>query len=74
MALPGESRLGNFTNGTVLLQTLSLEREVDRPVSRQRIETRLLTRQNGQWAGYSYRWNEAGTASVTCDMPPARPA
>jgi uncharacterized repeat protein (TIGR03806 family) len=58
MALPDGSRLGNFTNGAVLVQTLSLEREAGNPASRQRIETRLLTRQEGQWIGYSYRWEE----------------
>jgi uncharacterized repeat protein (TIGR03806 family) len=59
MALPDDSRIGHLTNGAVLVQTLSLEREVGNPVSRQRIETRLLTRQYSQWVGYSYRWNES---------------
>jgi putative heme-binding domain-containing protein len=59
MALPGESRIGNFANGTVLVQTLSLEREAGDPASRQRVETRLFTRQGGQWVGYSYRWDES---------------
>lgn len=58
MALPDESRIGRLTNGAVLVQTLSLEREVGKSASRHRIETRLLTRQNGQWVGYSYRWND----------------
>ncbi len=66
VALPDDTRIGyasaggwNFTNGAVLVQTLSLEREAGKPTSRQRIETRLLVRQNGQWTGYSYRWNDA---------------
>jgi uncharacterized repeat protein (TIGR03806 family) len=65
IALPGESRIEytssggwNFTNGAVLVQTLSFEREAGKTASRQRIETRILTRQQGQWAGYSYCWNE----------------
>jgi len=29
------------------------------PASRQRVETRLFTRQQGQWVGYSYRWDNA---------------
>lgn len=68
LALPGDTRIGytssggwNFTNGAVVVQTLSLERVVGNPASRQRIETRLLVRQSGQWAGYSYRWNDAQT-------------
>jgi hypothetical protein len=65
IALPGDTRIGyasaggwNFTNGAVLVQTLSLEREAGNPASRQRIETRLLVRQGGQWTGYSYQWND----------------
>ena len=57
VGLPGETRI-DLTNGgwalpdgAVLIQTLSLQNH--------RIETRLLTRQNGQWAGYSYRWDDA---------------
>jgi uncharacterized repeat protein (TIGR03806 family) len=56
LGLPGETQIvlsngWTFPNGAVLVQTLCL---ADR-----RIETRLLTRQQGQWAGYSYRWNES---------------
>ena len=36
-------------NGTVLVQTLTRQG--------QRLETRLLTRQEGEWAGYSYLWD-----------------
>ena len=61
MALPDDSRIGNLTNGTVLVQTLSLEREAENPKSLERIETRLLTRQDGEWVGYSYRWNDNQT-------------
>lgn len=60
-----------FPSGAVLVQTLSLpsggRRSLDashgldgaRPSGLRRIETRLLTRQTGQWWGYSYRWNDA---------------
>jgi uncharacterized repeat protein (TIGR03806 family) len=58
MGLPDDSKIGKFTNGTVLVQTLSLDRKAGDPASRQRIETRFLTLQNTQWAGYSWRWNE----------------
>jgi uncharacterized repeat protein (TIGR03806 family) len=66
IALPGDTRLGynssggwDATNGAVLIQTLSLERETGNAASRRRIETRLLLREAGQWHGYSYRWNNA---------------
>jgi uncharacterized repeat protein (TIGR03806 family) len=39
--------------GTVLVKTFSLETK--------RIETRLITRQLGQWIGYTYRWNDDQT-------------
>jgi uncharacterized repeat protein (TIGR03806 family) len=57
VGLPGETRIDltnggwSFPDGGVLMQTLSLQNR--------RVETRLLTRQNGQWAGYSYRWDDA---------------
>ncbi len=51
-------------NGSVLVQTLSLDvveaSRSSRP-ARKRIETRLLVRQQGEWTGYSYRWNDAQT-------------
>lgn len=64
VALPNESRIESsngwaFPNGAVLVQTLSQEL--------QRIETRLLTRQKGQWVGYSYRWNEEQTDATLVD-------
>src|SRR5688572_7183436 len=31
------------------------------PASRRRIETRYLVKQQNEWVGYSYRWNEAQT-------------
>jgi glucose/arabinose dehydrogenase len=72
-ALPGLERIeqkpqlnagGSWTlpNGSVLVQTLSLDRVDDagKP-GRKRIETRLLVRQQGEWTGYSYRWNAGQT-------------
>jgi uncharacterized repeat protein (TIGR03806 family) len=72
-AIPGPERIvqkpqlnagGTWTlpNGTVLVQTLSLDLagKAGKPV-RERIETRLLVRQQGEWTGYSYRWNAPQT-------------
>jgi uncharacterized repeat protein (TIGR03806 family) len=72
-ALPGLERVeqkpqpnagGAWTlpNGSVLVQTLSLDLPGDggKPV-RKRVETRLLVRQQGEWSGYSYRWNAGQT-------------
>jgi uncharacterized repeat protein (TIGR03806 family) len=47
-----------FPNGSVLVQTLSLDvLDATGKTAPRRVETRLLTRQQGEWVGYSYRWN-----------------
>jgi glucose/arabinose dehydrogenase len=68
LALPGNTTIEftrshgwNFEDGTVLVKTFSLDMEAGNSASRRRIETRLLTRQKGQWAGYSYLWNDEQT-------------
>jgi uncharacterized repeat protein (TIGR03806 family) len=65
IALPGLTQIEftpahgwNFPEGTVLVKTFSLEMAAD---GKRRIETRLLTKQQGQWYGYSYLWNSAQT-------------
>jgi hypothetical protein len=48
----------SLPNGSVLVQTLSLDLATDGGDPRRtRVETRLMTRQQGEWIGYSYRWN-----------------
>jgi glucose/arabinose dehydrogenase len=68
IALPGAERIDfgtnrgwNFTDGAVIVKTFTLMLEEGNPASKRRIETRLLTRQQGQWAGYSYLWNDEQT-------------
>lgn len=46
-------RTWNLPEGTVLMKTLSFP---GKPV-----ETQILTLQGGDWAGYAYKWNQAGT-------------
>ncbi len=55
----------SLPNGSVLVQTLSLDvvEAAGKPV-RRRVETRLLVRQQGEWTGYSYRWNAEQTDGV----------
>jgi glucose/arabinose dehydrogenase len=49
-------------NGSVLAQTLYLDVfDKAKTSPMKRIETRLLTRQHGEWVGYSYKWNDAQT-------------
>lgn len=69
MALPGDdprievtpTRGWNFPNGTVLVKSFALELQQGQPDSRRWVETRLLTKQDGEWFGYSYRWNKEQT-------------
>jgi uncharacterized repeat protein (TIGR03806 family) len=66
IALPGadprievtRDRGWNFPEGTVLVKSFALDLEEGNPSSRRWIETRFLTRQGGQWAGYSYAWDD----------------
>ncbi len=72
-AIPGLDRIeqkpqnnagGSWTlpDGSVLVQTLALDLvNAAGKTVRKRIETRLLNRQQGEWTGYSYRWNAGQT-------------
>jgi uncharacterized repeat protein (TIGR03806 family) len=52
----------SLPEGAVLVQTLSLDlADDDGKADRQRIETRVLVRQQGEWNGFSYRWNPEQT-------------
>jgi uncharacterized repeat protein (TIGR03806 family) len=50
-----------FADGTVLVKSFALEMVEGDPASRKWIETRFLTRQQGEWVGYSYAWNDEQT-------------
>ncbi len=64
---PGEaigftrSRGWNFPDKTVIIKSFALEQTESDAASRKWIETRFLTRQAGEWYGYTYIWNDAGT-------------
>jgi glucose/arabinose dehydrogenase len=66
IALPGAdsridfttSRGWNFPDRAVIVKSFALEMEEGNPGSRRWIETRFLTRQEGEWFGYSYAWND----------------
>ena len=68
VALPADGTVGytrtrgwNFPDRTVIVKSFALETEEAAPASRKWVETRFLTKQGGEWVGYSYRWNDAGT-------------
>lgn len=56
-----DKRGWEFPDGTVAIKSFALEFMEGDPTSRRWIETRFLTRQEGEWFGYSYVWNEAQT-------------
>jgi uncharacterized repeat protein (TIGR03806 family) len=51
----------NFPDETVLVKSFALETTAGDPASRRWIETRFLTKQAGEWVGYSYLWNDEQT-------------
>ncbi|MFO0811316.1 MAG: PQQ-dependent sugar dehydrogenase [Gemmataceae bacterium] len=64
IALPPEGTIGHkrtggwdFPDRTVIVKSFAAERAG----VRRWVETRFLTKQDGEWAGYSYVWNDAGT-------------
>ena len=62
----------DFPDGTVLVKTFSLPMPelsdgTPRKTSLKRVETRLMTRQEGEWFGYSYRWNEDQSDAILVD-------
>jgi uncharacterized repeat protein (TIGR03806 family) len=74
LALPPDTRIEykrdrgwEFPDLTVLVKSFALETTVGDPASRKWIETRFLTKQGGEWFGYSYRWNDAGTDAELID-------
>jgi uncharacterized repeat protein (TIGR03806 family) len=74
LAVPGEEKIDytsargwNFPNGSVLVKSFALEKAAGQPETRRWIETRLMVRQQNEWVGYSYRWNEEQTDAELLD-------
>jgi len=58
-----ESRGWNFPDRAVVVKTFSFDTPGN-PPSVRRIETRLLVREQGEWSGYSYQWNDEQTDAL----------
>lgn len=54
----------NVPDDTVLVKSFALDLEAGKPESRRWIETRFLVKQEGEWFGYSYEWNDEQTDGV----------
>lgn len=70
---PGAPHGWKFPNGTVAVETLSMEMEKGNPASRRRLETRILHYEkllgsedvgDQYWRGYTYLWNDEQTDAV----------
>jgi uncharacterized repeat protein (TIGR03806 family) len=69
IAIPGDNpkidfnptRSWGFPNDTVLVKSFGLETIEGKPESQRWIETRFLTKQQNEWVGYSYLWNDDQT-------------
>jgi len=75
---PGAPPGWKFPNGTVLVETLSLDMEQGKPASRRRLETRILFHErltgdeiigDQSWQGYTYVWNDEQTDAVLLEDP-----
>ncbi len=57
----------SFPDGTVLVKSFGLKvAGKDDPVDRW-VETRLMYREQGEWVGYSYEWNDEQTEAMLVD-------
>jgi len=72
MGVPGEGKIEltedqrgwGFPDGSVMVKSFSREEVPGKPESSKRIETRLLVKQNNEWEGFSYAWNEDQTEAM----------
>jgi uncharacterized repeat protein (TIGR03806 family) len=56
-----------FPDQTVLVKSFALDTTEGNPSTRTWVETRFLTKQGGEWYGYSYLWNDTGTEAALVD-------
>ena len=54
----------NFPDGTVLVKSFAIQQVEGDPATRRWIETRFMLKEQGEWAGYSYEWNDEQTDAV----------
>jgi glucose/arabinose dehydrogenase len=57
----------NFPDGTVLVKSLALDGVDGDPATRRWVETQVMLKEQGEWAGYSYEWNDDQTDAVLVD-------
>lgn len=55
------NRSWDFPDETVLVKSFAIETQAGDPKSRKWIETRFMVKQQNEWVGYTYEWNDAQT-------------
>ena len=70
-ALPGKAVIDfhadkpwEWDDGAATVKSFSLEFEAGKPESKKYIETRIVLKQDDQWRGYTYRWNDEQTDAI----------
>lgn len=74
LALPGLEQASwqaqgpwSFPDGTVLWKDFAVLNDARDPSSRRLLETRLLLKLDGEWRGYTYKWDEDGRDAYLLD-------
>ena len=73
LVLPPGGKIGyqtkgwNFPDLTTVVKSFATTDETSAGPKRRWFETRLFTKQEGEWFGYSYRWNDAQTDAELVD-------
>ena len=57
----------NLPEGTVTVKSFALEMPTATGPRRRWVETRVMLKEQGEWAGYSYRWNDEQTDALLVD-------
>ncbi|MCA9095135.1 MAG: PQQ-dependent sugar dehydrogenase, partial [Planctomycetaceae bacterium] len=72
LSVPGDAKIDltedqrgwGFPDGSVIVKSFAREVVPENPESRKRVETRLLVKQNNEWEGFSYAWNDEQTDAL----------
>ncbi len=62
--LTNDDRGWNLPEGAIVVKSFAL----DTPQGRRWVETRLMVKEQGEWVGYSYAWNEEQTEATLVEL------
>jgi uncharacterized repeat protein (TIGR03806 family) len=64
LAIDTKSDRWEAPDGTVTIKSFQLETKTGDPASRKYVETRVMVREQKEWTGYTYLWNDEGTDAL----------